>query len=114
MSNELRADYQLDYRQAKPNWFAAIPQRYNMPATEPQRSPEELARIGAEVFNRSVRPSLRPEDAGKYVAIDIVSGDHEIDADDYTAVTRLLGRNPAAEVWLERAGEPTAYRMGRG
>src|SRR5262249_21557171 len=60
-----------------------------MPGTQPRRTPEELARLGSEVFDRHVRPMLRPEDDGKFVAIDVDTGDHEIDEDDYAAVTRL-------------------------
>jgi len=85
-----------------------------MPATGPApRTPEELARAGADVFGRSVRPLLRPEDDGTFVAIDIDTGDHEIDANDYTAVKRLRARRPSAEVWLGRVGHPAAYRMRR-
>jgi hypothetical protein len=84
-----------------------------MPATEPLHTPEELGRLGAEAFDRHVRPTLRPEDDGKFVAIDVVTGDHEIDADDYAAVTRLRARQPSAEVWLSRVGQPTAYKLRR-
>ncbi len=84
-----------------------------MPATEARRSPEELARLGAEAFDRRVRPILRPEDDGKFVAIDVGTGEFEIDDDDYTAVVRLRTRSPRAEIWLGRAGAPAAYRMGR-
>ena len=45
-------------------------------------------------------PALRPENYGKFVAIDVETGDHEINEDDYTAVTRLRSRKPAADVWL--------------
>jgi hypothetical protein len=84
-----------------------------MPATEPQRTPEELARPGAEAFDRHVRPKLRPEDDGKFVAVDVMTGDHEIDQDDYAAVTRLRARCPSANVWLARVGQPTAYKLRR-
>ncbi len=85
-----------------------------MPTTEPHRNPEELARLAAEVFDRRVRSSLRPEDDGKFVAVDVGTGDFEIDEDDYTAVSRLRTRKPTAEIWLMRAGQMAAYRMGRG
>ncbi len=85
-----------------------------MPAIESRRSPEELARLGAEVFDRRVRPALRPEDHNTFVAIDVGSGDYEIDDDDHAAVSRLRARRPSAEVWLERVGQPAAYRLGRG
>jgi hypothetical protein len=83
-----------------------------MSSTGSPRSLEELARLGAEVFERSVRPSLRPEDHGKFVAIDVVSGEYEIDSDDYAAVTRLRARVPSADVWLARAGSPATCRIG--
>ena len=85
-----------------------------MPTAKPRRSPEELARIGADIFDRLVRPRLGPADDGKFVAIDVDSGDVEVDEDDYAAVARLRARRPAADVWLERAGQPTAYQMRRG
>ena len=65
-----------------------------MPATEPHHTPEDLARLGAEAFDRHVRPNLRPEDDGKFVAIDFITGDHEIDEDDYAAVTGLRAAGP--------------------
>ncbi len=85
-----------------------------MPAIEKRRSPEEFARLGAEVFDGRVRPALRPEADDRFVSIDVATGDYEIDEDDYAAVSRLRARRPSAEVWLERAGHAAAYRLGRG
>ena len=85
-----------------------------MPAADSTRSPEEVARLGSDVFTRQIRPALRPEDDGKFVAIDVDTGDYELDEDDYAAVTRLRARRPSAEMWLERAGHPTAYQMRSG
>jgi hypothetical protein len=77
-----------------------------------QRSLNELAVLGADIFDRQIRSALRPEDDGKFVAIDVETGEYEMDADDYTAVTRLRARKPAADVWLLRAGYPTTCRIG--
>ncbi|HWE40336.1 MAG TPA: hypothetical protein VG406_27540 [Isosphaeraceae bacterium] len=85
-----------------------------MPAAEERPSLEQLARLGADVFERQVRPLLRPEDDGKFVAVDVRTGDFEINEDDYTAVKRLRTRRPEAQVWLERAGQPAAYQIRRG
>ena len=82
-----------------------------MTPTQVPRRPDELARLGTDVFARLVKPVLRPEDDGKFVAIDVNSGEYEVDADDYAAVSRLRARRPTADVWLERAGEPTAYQL---
>jgi hypothetical protein len=84
-----------------------------MTPAQPKRSAEEVARLGQAIFDRVVRPTLKPEDDGKYVAIDIDTEEYELDVSDYAAVLRLHGRMPGAEVWLMRAGYPTAYQMRR-
>ena len=72
---------------------------------------DEIARLGHEVYDRVVLPKLRPEDNGRYVMVDIVSEDFEIDDDDYTASKRLRSRQPSGRFWLMMAGYPTAYRF---
>jgi len=82
-----------------------------MSTTEPRVSRDELARRGDDTFTRHVRPVLRPEDDGKFVAIDVESGAFEVDADEHAAVARLHGRVPGAQVWLVRAGYPATHRL---
>jgi hypothetical protein len=65
-----------------------------MSALNSQRTPEELARLGAEMLDHRVRPMLRPDDDGKFVAIDVGTGDFELDFNDYAAVARLGARRP--------------------
>ena len=84
-----------------------------MPATEPRRDLDELARLAKITYDRLVKPSLRPEDDGKFVVFDIETGDREIDGDDYTAAARLRARKPDAELWIERVGQPAAYKIRR-
>jgi hypothetical protein len=75
-------------------------------------SREEFARRGQEIYDRAVKSQLHAEDLDKFVAIDIESGDYEIDRDDFTAMERLRARRSDAQIWLMRAGRPTAYRIG--
>jgi hypothetical protein len=82
-----------------------------VPTIKPPRTLDELARLGGEIYDRQVRPALRPDDDGKFVALDVETSDYEIDKDDYTAVARLRARKPAADVWLMRAGYPATYRI---
>lgn len=81
-----------------------------MPTTK--HTLDELADLGGDIFDRKVWPALRPEDDGKFVAIDVETGDYEIDEDDYTAIARMRLRKPSADVWLMRAGYPTTHKMG--
>ena len=81
-----------------------------MVATTP-RSDDEIERFGEEMIERRVKPHLVPEDDGKFIAVDVDTGEYELHKDDYTAVMLLRARRPDAEVWLGRAGFPTAYQF---
>ena len=81
-------------------------------ATARPRSLDELALLGTGRYARDIRPTLRPEDDGKFVALDVDTGDYEIDEDDYAALMRLRARRPTGDLWLERVGEPAADRFG--
>lgn len=83
-----------------------------MATREPRYSREEFSQRGQEIYDRVVRPALRPGDDDKFVAIDIESGSYEMDADDYTAIDRLLKRLPDAQAWLMQVGQETPYRIG--
>jgi hypothetical protein len=83
-------------------------------STESHHTLTELARLGAEILDRRVRPALGPDDDGKFAAINVETGDYEIDEDDFAAVSRLRARRPAADIWLGCIGQPAAYRIGRG
>ncbi|MFT3880908.1 MAG: hypothetical protein QM703_14750 [Gemmatales bacterium] len=83
-----------------------------MPTIQPHRTLDELARLGGAIFDRQVRPTLKQEDDGKFVAIDVISSDYEVDEDDYAAIKRLQKRCPHADIWLMRAGYRAAYRIG--
>lgn len=85
-----------------------------MTPTDHHMSSDEIAQLGPHIYARVVVPNLRPEHDGKYVAVEVRTGDYEIDDDDYAAVMRLHARHPDAAVWIEMAGMPTAYRILRG
>jgi hypothetical protein len=74
----------------------------------------EFSRRGREIYEREVYPKVGPSEKDSFVAIDIDSGDYEIDRDDFTATERLLARHADAQIWLVRVGQPAAYRIGGG
>ena len=78
---------------------------------ELRRSNEEVGLLGSELYQK-ILPQLAPEDKDKYVAIDLNTGNYEVNAYSYAACAKLKEREPAADVWLERAGFPAAIKMG--
>lgn len=83
-----------------------------MSSAKPQRTLDEVDALGQAIYDRVVKPALGPGDHGKFVAIDVESSDYEVDQDDYSAVSRLRSRRPAADIWLMRAGFRAAYQLG--
>src|SRR5437870_4484470 len=84
-----------------------------MAPLQPRYSMEEFARRGDEIYDRDIQPHVTAADEGKYVLIDIETGDYEIDADEIAASDRLLARHPDAQVWMTRVGSRYARRFGQ-
>lgn len=78
----------------------------------PRYSKEEFARRGDEIYECEIRPHLKADDTGKFVVIDVETGDYEMDSEELTASDRLLARRPQAQVWLRRIGSRYARRFG--
>jgi hypothetical protein len=83
-----------------------------MTTTHDHAERERVASKGQQIYDRLVATALRPEDDGKFIAIDVDSAAFEIDADDFAATERLLHRQPHARMWLSRVGRKAAYRLG--
>lgn len=83
-----------------------------MPVREPKYTPEEHARLGTEIYEKSIRPKVEDDNKGKIVAIDVDSGDFELGETTLEAAERLYARRPDAQIWSERIGYPAVYRFG--
>ena len=84
-----------------------------MPA-KPLRTTDEQVRLGTTIYAEKIRPLLTPEDDGKFVAIDVHSGDFEMDEDEVQALQQLRERRPTGLFWLECVGQPAAYKIRVG
>ncbi len=85
-----------------------------MPVREPKYSNEEAARLGNSIYERDIRPKMTDADHGKYVAIDMDTGEWEMDADEMLAGDLLLGRLPEAQIWMTRVGYGYIRSFGAG
>lgn len=83
-----------------------------MASREPKYSKEEFERRGEQLFEQEIRSKLTGEDARKFVAIDIESGDFEVAEDSLAATERLLARRPDAQIWMRRVGAKVVHRLG--
>jgi hypothetical protein len=79
----------------------------------PRFSGEEIARLGEEWYERSIRPLVKAEtNVGKILSIDIETGEHELGEDPLVTGRRLQARHPGAAIWTKRVGYDTVYAIG--
>ena len=64
-----------------------------MAVRQPRYTPDEHARRGTEAYEL-LRPTLEPENIGRFVAIDIETGEYELGKNTLEAAERLLARIP--------------------
>ena len=75
-------------------------------------SPEEITAQGEAIYREQIRSVVETTERGKFVIIDIETGDYEIDTKDATATLKLLERRPDAVTYAVRVGYRAAYRIG--
>lgn len=75
-------------------------------------TPSEVELQGESIYRRQIRDKVELKHKGKFLVIDIETGEYEIDADDLVATKRLLVKYPNAVIYGLRIGFPTAYRIG--
>lgn len=81
-----------------------------MPSAKYSR--EGVAERGEAIYERDIRARVERENRGKYLVLDIETGEFEIDQDDLAATKRLMAKCPDAVVYGLRIGYPAAYRLG--
>ncbi len=71
--------------------------------TERSKMPyEEQKRLGQAIYDAQIRHLIAPEDEGKYVLVDVLTGDYEIDERSVEARVRLRKRRPEAVIHTMR------------
>ena len=74
---------------------------------------EEIVARGKEIYREQIQSLVEPQEKGKFVVIDIESGDYEIDQEHMTATRRLRERHPDSVRYLGRIGYPSAFHFRR-
>jgi hypothetical protein len=79
---------------------------------QPRYSKEEFAQRGDALYESEIRSQVEDGDRGKIVAIDLETGDFEVDASEIAACDRLEARRPDAQIWMVRIGSRHVRRFG--
>ena len=75
-------------------------------------SREEVAERGETIYEQHIRPNVESDSKGKYLVLDIETGEYEIDQHDLAATKRMTAKCPDAVLYGLRIGYPAAYRLG--
>ena len=83
-----------------------------MTAGKRRYSKAEFIRRRDALVESNVRPHLTVADADKFVAIDIESGEYELDKNEMKAADRLRKRVPDPQIWLVHIDLGYLHRFG--
>ena len=83
-----------------------------MAVRQPRYSKEEFAKRGDEIYETQVRSQVEEGNHGRIVAIDLETGDFEVDQSEIVACDRLEARHPDAQIWIVRIGSRHVRRFG--
>ena len=70
---------------------------------------EEIGERGSRIYRERLPALLQAGARGLFVAIDVLSEEHEVAEDARVASERLKARNPGAQILVERIGYPAAF-----
>ena len=74
---------------------------------------KEICARGEEIYQEQIQALVEPQEKGKFVVIDILSGDYEIHEEHVVASKRLWERRPDSVRYAGRVGYPAAYHFRR-
>lgn len=78
----------------------------------PRYSTDEIVARGKEIYDKQLKSKLEPQHIGKFLVIDIESGEYEMDEDDLKASLRASRNRPGAPHFGMRIGSPTSGTIG--
>lgn len=75
-------------------------------------TPEVVAARGKKIYQQQIQDKVETVHKGKFLSIDIETGEYEIDVDDLSPTMRLLAKRPDAVIYSLRIGFQAAHRIG--
>ncbi len=78
----------------------------------PRYSNDEIAQRGKAWYEQQLRAQVEPGNIGKFLVLDIETGEYEIDREEVAAFRRAKAKRPDAPLYLLRIGYQAAYQLG--
>jgi len=78
----------------------------------PRFSTDEIVARGKEIYEKQLKSTLEPQNLGKFLVIDIETGEYEMDEDDLTAALRAYQKKPEGARYEMQIGYATSGTIG--
>ena len=75
---------------------------------------DEVCDRGEQIYAERIKRLVEPQENGKFIVIDIESGDYEIDEEHTDASRRMRERRPHSIRYAGKIGEEATYHIGWG
>lgn len=78
----------------------------------PRFDKEEIATRGEALYEQQIRAQVEPQHVGKFLIVDIETGEYEVDDDDIEATNRARAKHPDGAFYGMRVGYRTSGTLG--
>jgi len=75
---------------------------------------QEVARRGKVLYERHIRPEVEHEHEGRFLVMDVESGEYALADDELAAFDLARKKTPEGVLYLIRVGRLAAHRLGAG
>jgi hypothetical protein len=75
-------------------------------------SAQEIAQRGRKLYEERIRPRVEPEHDGRFLVVDVNSGEYALADDELEAFARAREKAPEGVLFLIRVGHRAAHRIG--
>ena len=75
---------------------------------------DEVADRGTMLYETKIRPLVENNNIGRYLAIDVETGEYAIADQRFDAAVAVRSKNPNAQIWGLRIGHIAAAKFGGG
>jgi hypothetical protein len=78
----------------------------------PSLSPSEIVERGRALYDQQIRDRVEAENRGRFLVINVETGEYVLDDDHLAASDRAAARYPGAPLYAIRVGYPAVGRIG--
>ena len=81
--------------------------------TTPHIDFDKIEELGWKIYDEKIKRLVEPQGKGKFLVIDVTTGDYAVGSDLGYVTQDLLDRRPEAAVYTIRIGYPTVFKIPR-